>query len=133
MKAVSEARTVTVRCSVYGGRDGKVAFLDVPEGVMPPPYIAHMVILGRPHDVVTEAVNCLLAEQEQDLDEQRHRRAAPQQALAEMLGVIQQDVSRWMNAKCAPRLTDDQWAKLVCLMLRREFADFVPWRTRSDD
>lgn len=96
-------RHASTDCSVYGGYDGKVAFLDTPEGVIPPPYIAHLVYLGSPADVVTTAVN--------------HLRPAPQQALADLLGTRQQYISRWQNGDVGPKMNDAQWAKLIRLVI----------------
>ena len=101
-------RAVKVGCQVYAAADGTVAFLDVPVGIIPPPNIAHLTYLGPVHDVVTSAVNFLRDEQIA-----RGQRPGGQGALAAILGTYQQDVSRWVNAEAAPRLSDEQWAKLV--------------------
>jgi len=94
-------RNVTIGCSVYADSDGGVAFLDTPEGVIPPPFIAHMTYLGPPCDVVTMAVN----------------RFRTQQELAVLLGTRQQYISRWINAEMSPVLSDEQWAVLVRLAI----------------
>lgn len=116
-------RHVSICSSVYGGRDGAVAFLDSPEGVIPPPHIAHMVYLGPPCDVVTMAVNYLLDRQRAEIaaakaaDEAHPHRPRPQQALADLLGSRQQYISRWINAEAAPELTSEQWARLIRLAI----------------
>jgi hypothetical protein len=101
-------RNVSVGCFVYGDTDGRAAFLDLPDGVVPPSRIANMIYLGTPYDLITGIVNRLHAG--------ATKRISAQRTLAENLGIRhQQDVSRWINAQCAPRLSDDQWAKLIRL------------------
>jgi hypothetical protein len=111
-------RNVSVGCQVYGAPDGAVAFLDVPEGVIPPPAIAHLAYLGAVHDVVTLALNRL-----RDQQRARSERPWPQRALAGILGTRQQYISRWSNAECAPELSDGQWAKLVRIVQGVELPD----------
>jgi hypothetical protein len=104
-------RNVTVTCEVYGGTDGAVAFLDLPEGVMPPGCIAHLIYLGNVPSVVTMAVNILR--------EQQCAIGAPetQRAIADLLGTRQQYISRWQNGDAAPDLSGQQWARLVQLVI----------------
>lgn len=104
-------RNVSTGCIVYGDISGAVAFLDLPDGVIPPPKIAHMTYLGTPYDLITDLVNYLHAQHKTA----GRRRPRPQQALADMLGTTQQEISRWMNAQCAPRISDERWAKIVQL------------------
>lgn len=97
-------RRVSANACVYGGYDGAVAFLDMPGGIIPPPYIADMVYLGDVASVVTRAIRAI----EPPL----------QQALADHLGgVLQQSISRWSNGDNPPELTSSQWAKLVKLAI----------------
>jgi hypothetical protein len=98
-------RSVQIDSQVYAAADGTVAFLDVPEGIIPPPYIAHLTLLGPGYNLFTTAVN--------HLRDQQVGRGAGQQALAAILGTLQQNISRWVNAETAPRMSDEQWAKLV--------------------
>jgi len=111
-------RTPNTEDSVYGDLDGTVAFLDAPEGIIPPPYIGRLIYLGSVYDVVTIAVNRLREEHAAP-----GRKPSAQRALADLLGErSQQVVSRWVNAQSAPRLTDEQWTKLILLVVQAPLA-----------
>jgi hypothetical protein len=99
--------------SVYGGYDGRVAFLELPRGVIPPPHIDNMTYLGPPYDLITTAVNYFHARELAAVKS----RPAPQKAVAKLLGVRQQSVSRWMNAVVPPRLSLSQWSALVRVVI----------------
>jgi hypothetical protein len=112
---------VSIDSQVYAADDGTVAFLDLPDGVMPPPAIAHLVLLGPSYNLVTIAVNHLRTQQVQ-----RGERPAAQAELAAMLGTWQQNISRWCNAEAAPRLSDGQWAKLIRVVHAAQSAAVAP-------
>jgi len=101
-QAVDLARKVSINATVYGGADGAVAFLDMPDGVISPPYIAHMVRLGDVPSVITQAL--------------RASRPPLQRTLADHLGVLQQSISRWTEGTHPPELTSEQWARVVKLV-----------------
>jgi DNA-binding XRE family transcriptional regulator len=102
-------RYVSLDASVFGAPDGTVAFLDMPDGVVSPPCIEHMVYLGDVPSMFSLALRGLLAETRDGRN--------LQQALADHLGVKQQSISKWENALFAPRLTSSQWAKLIKLAI----------------
>lgn len=104
-----QIRYVSLDASVFGAADGSVAFLDMPEGVISPPFIEHMRYLGDVPSMFSLAMRGLLAE--------THDGRNLQQALADHLGVRQQSISKWENALFAPRLTSAQWAKLIKLAI----------------
>jgi hypothetical protein len=91
-------RRVSPDSSIYGNRQGSAAFLDAPEGVIPPPVIGlDLAYLGSAADVANLAV----------------RSAGSQENLAALLGVFQQSVSRWVTGSASPRMSDEQWAKMI--------------------
>jgi uncharacterized protein (DUF1501 family) len=110
-QTVDLARKVSINATVYGGTDGAVAFLDMPEGVISPPYIAHMVRLGDVPSVITQALRA-----SRSLAPVTNRRPALQKALADHLGVLQQSISRWTEGTHPPELTSEQWARVVKLV-----------------
>ena len=132
--------SVSIDSVVYGDQHGNVAFLDKAEGVIPPPNIRagdsrhglpvtsfEMIYLGRPNDVLTRALNHLYYQHRAAprvtvvdgarTGDLRKQRAHPQEALAQLLGVRQQSVSRWASGACAPRLSWEQWGMLVKLVI----------------
>lgn len=119
-------RCVSVGSTVYARADGIVAFLDVPEGVMPPPGIADLVLLGPAYDVITTVVNFL-----RDRQIARGHSPCAQQILANTLNTCQQNISRWMNARSAPRLNDEQWARLIRLYASAQQAERATWGKRD--
>ena len=103
-----QIRYVSLDASVYGAADGAVAFLDMPEGVISPPFIEHMWYLGDVPSMFSLALRRMA---------EMHAGRDLQQALADHLGVSQQSISKWENALFAPRLTSTQWAKLIRLAI----------------
>lgn len=72
--------------NIYGTPSGSYLILESPNGIIPPPHISSHVYLGSVSDMVT-ALNY-------------HMKQAD---IAEAIGVVQQEVSRWMNGVETPR------------------------------
>jgi len=91
--------------ALYGNEVGHFAWLTAEVGTTPPPCIDDLVYLGSPIDVVTQVVR----------DRMRAGRPQVQQEVADLLGVSQQTVSRYINGRSRPDLTVAGWRNLVRL------------------
>lgn len=98
--------------SLYGAPDGTWALLESPLGTIPPPTIAvsrgmpartvYLPRLGSPTDVIRQVYEQLKV----------HPRAGAQEAIAQLLGVKQQTVSRYV-AGALPETPLAGWSGLV--------------------
>jgi hypothetical protein len=81
----------------------------LPVGVHGPSRVVELTYLGNPGDVVRSIYN-LHADRPTG---GRTGGSAVQEAIAAMLGVSQQSVSRYVAGKSEPMLSDDGWFSLV--------------------
>jgi len=105
---------------VYGSRDGDWLIVESPVGIITPPIITvgnqkRLHWLGSTSDVVMKLYVNLCASHVPDPRSGRRRRdgALPaQEALAKLLGVKQQSVSRYVRGY-EPQLTGEGWRSAV--------------------
>jgi hypothetical protein len=106
-----------VRRSLYGSPDGEWLVMErAVTGLISPAEIMlsgthRLVYLGAPCDVVSAVYGALVAKFAGT--RQGGRGADVQQVMADMLGVGQQAVSRYVNTGTEPRLKPSGWSNLV--------------------
>jgi hypothetical protein len=113
--------TDEVRRALYGSPDGEWLMTErAVTGLILPPEIVlsgshRLVYLGAPCDVVTAVYGALVAKFAGEAGRQggRGSGADVQQVMADMLGVGQQAVSRYINTGTEPRLKPSGWTNLV--------------------